>query len=93
MTGNEPTLAERAAWESRSAGLADERASSATGYNTVTVISSRAIEQYLDRAVKLIGVRLAAHRFRSANQTSMQLIDMDDQDGRYQVLWSGEALA
>ena len=22
----------------------------------------------------------------------MQLIDMDDQDGRYQVLWSGEAL-
>ena len=34
------------------------------------VISSRAIEQQLDRVVKLIGVRLAAHRFRSANQTS-----------------------
>jgi len=56
------------------------------------VISSRAIEQQLDRVVKLVGLRLAAHRFRSTNQTSMQLIDMDDQDGRYQVLWSGEAL-
>lgn len=101
--GVEPTLAERAAWEIEVLGLgvsvhplqlvveqaAGRKSPGIFGEN---VISSRAIEQHLDRVVKLLGVRLAAHRFRSVNQTMMQLVDMDDQDGRYQVLWSGEAL-
>ena len=92
MTHVEPTLAERAAWESEVLGLPMSVQPLQLVHTHESVINSRAIEQYLDRVVKLIGVRLAAHRFRSANQTTMQLIDMDDQDGRYQVLWSGEAL-
>jgi DNA polymerase III subunit alpha len=92
---SEATLAERAAWESEVLGLPVSVhplqlvAEQAAREN---VMSSRALEQQLDRVVKVLGVRLAAHRFRSAHQTTMQLVDMDDQDGRYQVLWSGEAL-
>ncbi len=93
--GAEPTLAERAAWEIEVLGLGvsvQPLQLVAEHATREDVISSRAIEQHLDRVVKVPGVRLAAHRFRSANQTMMQLVDMDDQDGRYQVLWSGEAL-
>jgi DNA-directed DNA polymerase III PolC len=92
LTHVEPTLAERAAWESEVLGLAVSVHPLQLVNTHENVSSSRAIAQQPDRVVKLIGVRLAAHRFRSANQTTMQLIDMDDQDGRYQVLWSGAAL-
>jgi DNA-directed DNA polymerase III PolC len=92
LTNVEPTLAERVAWEIEVLGLAVSVHPLQLVAEQENVISSRALEQQLDRVVKLVGVRLAAHRFRSANQTLMQLIDMDDQDGRYQVLWSGEAL-
>jgi DNA polymerase III subunit alpha len=92
MVNGEPTLAERAAWESEVLGLPVSVHPLQLVATQEKVSSSRVIEQQLNRVVKLIGMRLAAHRFRSANQTTMQLIDMDDQDGRYQVLWSGEAL-
>jgi DNA polymerase-3 subunit alpha len=88
----EATLAERAARESEVLGLAVSVHPLQLVHIHENVTSSRALEQQLDRVVQLIGVRLAAHRFRSANQTQMQLIDMDDLNGRYQVLWSGEAL-
>ena len=44
------------------------------------------------REVMLAGVRLAAHRFSARQQEAMLLVDMDDEAGIYQVLWSGAAL-
>ncbi len=56
------------------------------------VISSRLIAESLDRPVVLAGIRLAAHHLKSTTGESMLLVDMDDQFGRYQVLWGGATL-
>jgi len=45
-----------------------------------------------DREASLAGVQLAAHRFSGRQEEPMLLVDMDDEAGMYQVLWSGSAL-
>jgi DNA polymerase III alpha subunit len=37
-------------------------------------------------------VRLAAHRWMTRQQESMLLVDMEDEHGMYQVLWSSAML-
>ena len=49
------------------------------------------IGERLDRSITLGGLRIAQHRVSSAKE-SMLLVDMEDQAGLYQVLWSGAAL-
>jgi DNA polymerase III alpha subunit len=45
-----------------------------------------------DQEVTVAGIRLAAHPFTTAQQETMLLVDMEDEGGMYQVLWSGPAL-
>ncbi len=88
------SLAQRAAWEHAVLGyhvsvhpldlIADRLAAAGA-------ISSRAIGDHLDRAVALGGLRIAYHRVSSGKEP-MLLVDMEDQAGLYQVLWSGAAL-
>jgi error-prone DNA polymerase len=42
--------------------------------------------------VRVAGVRLASQRFRAHGEEPMQLADMEDRAGIYQVLWRGAAL-
>ena len=56
------------------------------------MISSRQIGEHLDRSVTLGGLRVAQHQVSPAAKESMLLVDMEDQQGLYQVLWSGAAL-
>jgi DNA polymerase III alpha subunit len=88
------SLQQRAAWEHEILGYhvgvhpldlhADRLAAAG-------VISSRQIGEYLDRSVTLGGLRIAQHHVSAAKE-SMLLVDMEDQQGLYQVLWSGAAL-
>jgi DNA-directed DNA polymerase III PolC len=89
-----PSLDQRAAWEHEILGYhvsihpldlyADRLAEAGA-------ISSREIGEHLDRSVTLGGVRIAYHHVSAAKE-SMQLVDMEDQAGLYQVLWGGVAL-
>jgi len=89
-----PSLDQRAAWEHEILGYhvgvhpldlyADRLAE-------VGAISSREIGEQLDRSIALGGLRIAYQRVSSAKD-SMLLVDMEDQAGLYQVLWSGAAL-
>ena len=54
-------------------------------------VSSRQIGEHLDRSITLGGLRIGYHRISPA-QDSMLLVDMEDQAGLFQVLWSGAAL-
>jgi DNA polymerase-3 subunit alpha len=89
-----PSLEQRAAWEREILGyhvsihpldLYVDRLAGAGA------ISSRQIGEHLDRAVTLGGLRVAYHRVSAAKE-AMLLVDMEDQSGLYQVLWSGAAL-
>ena len=55
-------------------------------------ILSPAIPKNLDRTVALGGLRVAQHRVKSESNGPMLLVDLEDQRGLYQVLWSGVAL-
>jgi DNA-directed DNA polymerase III PolC len=55
-------------------------------------ISSVAIPQYFDRTVALGGLRVAQHRVKGESGGTMLLVDLEDQHGLYQALWSGTAL-
>jgi DNA polymerase III alpha subunit len=89
-----PSLDQRAAWEHEVLGyhvsihpldLHADRLVEAGA------ISSKQIGEHLDRSVTLGGLRIAYHHISAANE-SMLLVDMEDQAGLYQVLWSGAAL-
>lgn len=54
-------------------------------------ISSAAIAEYVDQPIALGGVRFSHHHVQTASE-KMLLVDMEDQRGWYQVLWSGAAL-
>jgi DNA polymerase III alpha subunit len=94
MTMPEPTSHERAGWEREVLGtlvslhplqlVADELARH-------TLIRSDELSQHAGQEVMLAGVRLAAHRF-AVKQEPLLLVDMEDEHGTYQVLWSGAAL-
>ncbi len=90
----DPTIHARATWEREVLGqsvsvhplqlVADELAKH-------TRIQGYDLGQFVDQDVMVAGIRLATHRFAS-KQESMWLVDMEDDTGMYQVLWSGAAL-
>jgi DNA-directed DNA polymerase III PolC len=92
--GAAPSLAQRAAWEHEILGYhvsihpldlyADRLARAGA-------LSSRQIAGQLDRSIALGGLRVAYHHVSAAKE-SMLLVDMEDQAGLYQVLWSGAVL-
>jgi DNA polymerase III alpha subunit len=89
-----PALDQRAAWEHEILGYhvgvhpldlyADRLAEAGA-------ISSGQIAEHLDRSITLGGLRIAYHHVSAAKE-AMQLVDMEDQAGLYQVLWGGAAL-
>jgi DNA polymerase III alpha subunit len=91
----EPALSERADWEQEVLGLSV----SVHPLQLVSVALSRYERVFSDqlsaqvgRQVTMAGLRLAAHRFSARQNESMMLVDMEDERGIYQVLWSGAAL-
>ena len=56
-----------------------------------TLVHSDELSQHTGQDVTLAGVRLAAHRF-AVRKEPMLLVDIEDEHGVYQVLWSGPAL-
>jgi len=90
----EPTMAEHATWEREILGqlvsvhplqlCADE-------LENRPHIHSDTLAQHIGREVNIAGVRLATHRFASKREV-MWLVDMEDECGMFQVLWSGAAL-
>ena len=90
----EPTVHERAAWEREVLGqwvsvhplqlAADELAKH-------ELTESSALGQHVGQDVTLAGIRMSTHRFASRGE-SMWLVDMEDEHGMYQVLWSGAVL-
>ena len=93
--GPESTLHERAAWEREVLGMlvsvhplqlvAEELA-------RVNLTRSDRLSTHIDEEVTLASVQLAAHRFSSRQEEPMLLVDMEDEAGVYQVLWSGATL-
>jgi DNA polymerase III alpha subunit len=63
----------------------------ANGPSQYNLIHSNALSERVGQDVTVAGIRLATHRFAS-RQESMWLVDMEDEHGMYQVLWSGAAL-
>lgn len=49
------------------------------------------LSQHIGQDVTIAGIRLAIHRFAS-KQESMWLVDMADEHGMYQALWSRATL-
>jgi len=90
----EPTLRERATWERE---VLDQWVSVhplqlvANQLTEDTVTCSAELSERIGQDVTIAGIRLATHRFVS-NRESMWLVDMEDEHGMYQVLWSGAAL-
>jgi DNA-directed DNA polymerase III PolC len=89
-----PSLAQRAAWEHEILGYhvgIHPLDLYAAPLAEAGAISSRQIGDRLDRSITLGGLRIAQHHVSAAKE-SMLLVDMEDQAGLYQVLWSGAAL-
>jgi len=90
----EPTSYERATWEREVLGqlvsvhplqlCAKELAKHSR-------VSSDELAQHIHQEVNIAGVRWATHRFAS-KQEVLWLVDMEDERGMFQVLWSGRAL-
>jgi DNA polymerase III alpha subunit len=90
-----PSLAQRAAWEQELLGYhvgihpldlnADRLAEAGA-------VASQQIGEHLDRSITLGGLRVTLHHISASGKISMALVDMEDQAGLYQVLWSGSAL-
>jgi DNA polymerase III subunit alpha len=89
----DPTLHERAAWERELLGMLVSVHPLQLVAKEInhSLIRSDELSRHTGQDVTLAGVRLAAHRF-SAQQAPMLLVDMEDEAGIYQVLWSGAAL-
>ncbi len=90
----DPTLQERADWEREVLGLSVsvhplQLAAKELAQHKVS--RSDELSEHTGQAVTLAGIRLAAHRF-TAKQEPLLLVDMEDELGMYQVLWSGAAL-
>ena len=93
-TTQELTLDERAQWEREVLGLsvsAHPLQLVAKELAQHKLTRSDELSQHAGQDVTLAGIRLAAHRFTS-RQEAMLLVDMEDERGVYQVLWSGAAL-
>jgi DNA polymerase III alpha subunit len=90
-----PSLDTRAAWELEILGMPVsvhplqlvEKELSHRG-----VTRSGELDTHNGQDVTVAGIRLAAHHFSSQQQESMLLVDMEDEAGVYQVLWSGKTL-
>lgn len=94
MAMPDPTLQERADWERQVLGLpvsVHPLQLAAKELAQHDWIHSDELSHHAGQAVTLAGVRLAAHRF-TVKQEPMLLVDMEDEFGLYQVLWSGAAL-
>jgi DNA polymerase III subunit alpha len=90
----EPQLAERAAWEREVLGTlvsVHPLQLAARELAQYTLVRSDELSRHAGQDVTLAGVRLAAHRF-ATRQEPMLLVDMEDEHGVYQVLWSGPVL-
>ncbi len=55
-------------------------------------ILSNELDRHSGQEVMLIGLRMAMHRLQDQSKESRLLIDLEDEVGTFQVLWSGEAL-
>jgi DNA polymerase III subunit alpha len=91
---SESTIHERAAWEREVLGLwvsVHPLQLVANGLSQYNLIHSNALSERVGQDVTVAGIRLATHRFVS-KQESMWLVDMEDEHGTYQVLWSGAVL-
>ncbi len=91
----EPALHERAAWERDVLGMlvgVHPLQLMAEELSRHDVTRSDQLGAHAEREVTVAGMRLAAHRFSDRQEESMLLVDMDDEAGNYQVLWSGAAL-
>ena len=90
----EPAARERAAWERE---VLDQWVSVhplqlvTDALSKHNLIQSKALGEHVGQDVALAGIRLATHRFAS-RQGSTWLVDMEDEHGMYQVLWSGDVL-
>jgi DNA-directed DNA polymerase III PolC len=90
----ESSMRERAEWERKVLGLCvsvHPLQLAAEKHAQHLLTRSDELSQRAGQNVMLVGVRLAAHRFAS-RQESMLLVDMEDEHGLYQVLWSSAAL-
>jgi len=94
MAMPEPTLQERAEWEREVLGLS-------VSVHPLQLVAQPAphlvtrsdeLNQRTGQNVTLVGVRLAAHRWMTPQRELLLLVDMEDEHGMYQVLWSGAAL-
>jgi DNA polymerase III subunit alpha len=94
-TSTAPSLAQRAAWEQE---LLDNHVSIhpldlfSDRLAQAGAVSSKQIAEHLDRNITLGGLRVTLHHISTSGKKSMALVDMEDQAGLYQVLWSGSAL-
>ena len=89
------SLSERAAWEQELLGMLVsvhplQLHTEELAHHRLT--RSDELKAHADKEVMLAGVRLAAHRFTGRQKEPMLIVDMEDEAGMYQVLWSGAAL-
>jgi DNA polymerase-3 subunit alpha len=85
------TLEQRAKWEQEILGyfVSVHPVQLATQHLPMgTRIRSDELGEHSGQVVTVAGLRLAAHRFQDASQESWTLIDLEDEAGIYQVLWS-----
>jgi DNA polymerase III alpha subunit len=90
----EPTLQERSDWERQVLGLpvsVHPLQLVAKELEHMALTHSDELGRHTGENVTLAGVRLAAHRLTSRHEPLL-LVDMEDEHGLYQVLWSGAAL-
>jgi DNA polymerase III alpha subunit len=91
----QPTLQERAAWERDVLGMpvsVHPLQLVAGELSRLSLTRSDQVGAHAGREVAMAGVRLAAHRFAGSQGEPMLLVDMEDEAGIYQVLWSGPVL-
>ncbi len=95
LSSAQPSLPQRAAWEKEVLGYSvavhplDLHAGQLAQAGAVP---SSAIGQHLNRPIALGGLRVSYHHVKTRTGEPMLLVDLEDQAGLYQVLWSGEPL-
>jgi DNA-directed DNA polymerase III PolC len=90
-SAQDTTLEQRAKWEQEILGYfvsvhPVQLAAQHSPNNTR--IRSNELHRHSGQEVTLIGVRLSAHRFQDQSQAAWTLIDLEDEVGTFQVLWS-----
>jgi DNA polymerase III alpha subunit len=91
----EPALQLRSAWEREVLGMpvnVHPLRLVAEQLSRYDLTRSDRLSIAVDQDVSMAGIRLAAHRFSDKQAEPMLLVDMEDEAGIYQVLWSGPAL-